>query len=120
MSLKIARKTGQWWLGDMTSARAAKVPFDAEEYAEFLNDLGDFQGACHVPCRRRARQLFTSLMTICLTTMYWQDWASILSADGPPDPEKVQAKVQNPTPVAARLTNPRVAEEALNRWLKHT
>ena len=34
VSLKIARKTGQWWLGDMTSARAAKVTFEAEEYAD--------------------------------------------------------------------------------------
>ena len=43
VSLKIARKTGQWWLGDLTSARAAKVPFDAEEYSEFLNNLSAFQ-----------------------------------------------------------------------------
>ena len=43
VSLKIARKTGQWWLGDMTSARKAKVSFDAEEYGEFLNELSTFQ-----------------------------------------------------------------------------
>ncbi|MEO0946412.1 MAG: nodulation protein NodH, partial [Pseudomonadota bacterium] len=38
---------------------------------------------------------------------------AFLGADGPPDPAKVRAKVQNPTPVAARLTNPSQAEEAL-------
>ena len=43
VSLKIARKTGQWWLGDMTSARAARVSFVAEEYADFLNELSEFQ-----------------------------------------------------------------------------
>ena len=38
-----------------------------------------------------------------------------MGSDGPPDPEKVHAKVQNPTPVEDRLTNPKVAEEALHR-----
>ena len=67
VSLKIARKTGQWWLGDMTSARAAKVPFDAEEYADFLDELTQFQAritrAAHlqvrkVPWRLTATQSF--------------------------------------------------------------
>jgi LPS sulfotransferase NodH len=43
VSLKVARTTGQWWLGDMTSARTAKVPFEADEYAEFLGTLDSFQ-----------------------------------------------------------------------------
>jgi hypothetical protein len=32
VSLKIARKTGQWWLGDVRTARSATARFDAEEF----------------------------------------------------------------------------------------
>lgn len=113
VSLKIARKTGQWWLGDMTSARAAKVPFEAEEYADFLNRLGQFQN-------RISRTLQTTGQTayhISYDDLSDDDvlagLGKFIGSNGPPDPDKVRAKVQNPTPVAARLTNPRVAEEAL-------
>lgn len=113
VSLKIARKTGQWWLGDLTSARAAKVSFDATEYAEFLDKLGSFQS-------RIARSLQTSGQTafhISYDDLSDDDVLAglgiFLGAKGPPDPTKVRAKVQNPTPVAARLTNPSQAEDAL-------
>ena len=113
VSLKIARKTGQWWLGDMTSARAAKVPFDAGEYADFLNTLSGYQD--------RIRHL---LQTTGQTAFYI-DYADLHDADviaglgrflgagGPPDMTRVRAKVQNPKPVADRLTNPEAAETAL-------
>ena len=115
VSLKIARKTGQWWLSDMTSARGARVTFDAEEYAEFLNELAGFQ-------QRIARALQVSGQTAFHVS--YEDLADpdilaglgiFIGSNGPPDPDKIRAKVQNPTPVEARLTNPTVAEEALAR-----
>ena len=115
VSLKIARKTGQWWLGDLTSARAARVSFVAEEYADFLNDLNDFQ-------KNIAHVLQTSGQTafhISYDDLSDEDVLAglglFIGSGGPPDPEKVKAKVQNPTPVEARLTNPTVAEEALSQ-----
>lgn len=115
VSLKIARKTGQWWLGDMTSARAARVSFVAEEYADFLNDLNEFQ-------KRIAHVLQTSGQTafnISYDDLSDEDvlagLGQFIGSGGPPDPEKIKAKVQNPTPVEARLTNPKVAEEALSQ-----
>ncbi len=113
VSLKIARKTGQWWLGDMTSARAAKVPFDTEEYSEFLNTLDGFQ-----------QKLMHGLQVTGQTAFHigYDDLSdddviaglgTYLGAKGPPDASKVRAKVQNPTPISERLTNQTVAEEAL-------
>ena len=85
VSLKIARKTGQWWLGDLTSARAAKVPFDAEEYVDFLNDLSGFQ-------TQIARALQTTGQTafhIAYDDLSDEDvlagLGNFLGADGPPD-----------------------------------
>lgn len=43
VSLKIARRTGQWRLNDMKSARAAQIAFDAAEFAEHLGALQRFQ-----------------------------------------------------------------------------
>lgn len=115
VSLKIARKTGQWWLGDMTSARAARVSFVAEEYAEFLNDLTGFQSRIAHALQVTGQTAFHIAYDDLSDHEVLAGLGLFLGADGPPDPGKVRAKVQNPTPVEARLTNPRVAEEALGR-----
>ena len=114
VSLKIARKTGQWWLGDMTSARAAKVPFDAEEYMEFLNELTRFQTKIARALQSSGQSAFYLSYDDLTDEDVLAGLGKFLGSDGPPDPTKVRAKVQNPTPVLARLTNPRVAEEALH------
>jgi len=113
VSLKMARKTGQWWLSDMSGARATKVPFVAEEYADFLNVVSEYQG-------RIARTLQTTGQTAFHVTYGDLSDDEVLSglgrylgADGVADPSKVRAKVQNPTPVQTRLTNPDAAEDAL-------
>ncbi|MGR3514642.1 MAG: nodulation protein NodH [Paracoccaceae bacterium] len=115
VSLKIARKTGQWWLGDMTSARAARVPFVAEEYAEFLNELSGFQSHISHALQTSGQTAFHISYDELSSPDVLAGLGLYLGAEGPPDVEKVRAKVQNPTPVETRLTNPRVAEEALAR-----
>ncbi len=115
VSLKIARKTGQWWLGDMTSARAARVSFVAEEYADFLNELADFQKHISHTLQSTGQTAFHISYDDLSDEDVLAGLGQFLGAEGPPDQAAVHAKVQNPTPVEERLTNPRVAEEALNR-----
>lgn len=115
VSLKIARKTGQWWLGDMTSARAARVSFVAEEYADFLNDLSAFQNHITHALQTTGQTAFHISYDDLSDDDVLAGLSEFVGADGPPDPSLVRAKVQNPTPVEARLTNPKVAEEALAR-----
>lgn len=43
VSLKIARTTNQWRLDDMTSAKTARIAFDAAEFRGHLAALGAFQ-----------------------------------------------------------------------------
>ena len=113
VSLKIARKTGQWWLGDMTSARAAKVPFDAQEYADFLNELSAFQSQITHTLQTTGQTAFNIGYQDLSDEDVLAGLGKFLGTDGPADQSKIKAKVQNPTPVMARLTNPKVAEEAL-------
>lgn len=115
VSLKIARKTGQWWLGDMTSARAARVSFVAEEFADFLNELTAFQNHITHILQTTGQTAFYISYDDLSDDAVLAGLGSYLGSDGPPDPTLVRAKVQNPTPVEERLTNPRVAEEALSR-----
>ncbi len=115
VSLKIARKSGQWWLGDMTSARAAKVSFVAEEYAEFLNELAGFQNHIAHTLQTTGQTAFHIAYDDLSDSDVLAGLGQFLGSDGPPDQRKVRAKVQNPTPVEDRLTNPKVAEEALGR-----
>ena len=97
----------------MTSARAAKVPFDAEEYADFLNDLSDFQSHISHTLQTTGQTAFHVGYDDLSDDAVLAGLGRFIGADGPPDPAKVKAKVQNPTPVMARLTNAKVAEEAL-------
>ncbi len=115
VSLKIARKTGQWWLGDMTSARAAKVSFVAEEYADFLNELAGFQNHITNTLQTTGQTAFHIGYDDLSDGDVLAGLGQFIGSDGPPDQRKVRAKVQNPTTVEDRLTNPKVAEEALGR-----
>ncbi len=115
ISLKIARKTGQWWLGDMTSARAARVSFVAEEYSDFLSELEEFQSHITRTLQTTGQTAFRIAYDDLSDSDVLAGLGQFLCSDGPPDQRKVRAKVQNPTPVEDRLTNPKVAEEALSR-----
>lgn len=43
VSLKIARQTGQWKLGDLKNRKDARIVFDAAEFAAYLADWQDYQ-----------------------------------------------------------------------------
>lgn len=113
VSLKIARKTGQWWLGDLASARAAKVDFDAAEYADFLNTLSDYQYRIRRVLQTTGQTAFNIDYSDLSDTDVITGLGKFLGAAGLYDPSKVRAKVQNPTAVTERLTNPDEASAAL-------
>ena len=114
VSLKIARKTNQWWLGDLKTARAARVTFDIDEYIDFLNTLTAFQAQIAHRLQVGGQSAFHISYDDLSDEDVLKGLGRFLGAKGPPDPEKVRAKVQNPIPLADRLTNHASAEEALS------
>lgn len=114
VSLKIARKTNQWWLGDLKTARAAKVTFDIDEYVDFLNTLGAFQAEISHRLQVSGQTAFHISYDDLSDDDVIEGLGQFLGAKGPPDPTKVRAKVQNPIPLADRLTNRASAENALS------
>jgi len=113
VSLKIARATGQWWLGDAPRAKSAKARFDAGEFEDFLAARRAFY-------LRINRALQTSGQTA-----FHLDYEDLhddgvvaglvrwLGIDGHVDPGKVRAKVQNPAPLSAKVENFAEMEAAL-------
>lgn len=115
VSLKIARKTGQWWLGDMSTARSAKVQFDVDEYADFVNALSDFRHRIRHRLQVTGQTAFLIDYSDLSSPDVLAGLGQFLGSDGSPDHSKVRARVQNPKPVADRLTNAAEAEEALRQ-----
>ena len=115
VSLKVARKTGQWWLGDLSTARVAKVTFDAEEYTDFLVTLAGFQTKISRTLQTTGQTAFHIDYDDLSDSDVIQGLATFLGASGPQKIGKIRAKVQNPDPLSARLTNPDDAQGVLNR-----
>ena len=114
VSLKIARKTNQWWLGDLKTARAARVTVDIDEYIDFLNTLTAFQAEIAHRLQVGGQTAFRISYDDLSDNAVLAGLGEFLGAKGPPDPGKVRAKVQNPVPLADRLTNRASAEDALS------
>jgi len=115
VSLKIARRTGQWWLGDAPRVRRAKVTFDAEEYAEFLDETAGFGAMIERALQDIGQTAFRIAYHDLGVPQVIAGLGRFLGAEGTPDAAKVRAKVQNPAPLAERLTNPEAAEVALRQ-----
>lgn len=105
VSLKIARATGQWWLGDARSARRAKAHFDKAEFTGFLDARRDFYLRVNRALQTTGQAGFhldyadlgDSAVTAGLTRY--------LGASGPPDSGSTLAKVQNPEPLSEKVDN---------------
>jgi hypothetical protein len=115
LSLKIARLTGQWWLGDLGSARSGRVSFDAAEFDGFLEARAGF--------RRKVRRS----LQLTGQTAFHLDYDDLRDAEvisglyaflgcGPfPPPVRTRTKAQNPAPANEKVRNPRAMRTALSR-----
>lgn len=113
VSLKIARKTGQWWLGDVTSRKSAKVDFVLEEYGEFLNVLSEFQSRISHTLQITGQTAFHISYDDLSDSDVLDGLGKFLGVSGSFDPLAVKAKVQNPAPLSSKMNNPEEAEAQL-------
>ena len=105
VSLKIARATNQWRLGDMVGARTARIRFDAAEFSRHLDALRRFQ-----------RRVLHGLQTTGQTAFYlaYEDigdlgvlngLAAWLGVGGRLDTLSDRTKVQNPGALPDKVEN---------------
>ncbi|SES09463.1 hypothetical protein SAMN04490244_105319 [Tranquillimonas rosea] len=105
VSLKIARSTGQWRLGDLKQARSAKVRFDPKEFAAHLDRV-----------RGAQERLLRRLQVTGQTAFYigYEDLADLdvmnglaafLGVSGRLEKKATRTKVQNPAPLSSKVEN---------------
>jgi hypothetical protein len=114
VSLKIARKTGQWWLGDVLTARTATVRFEPDEFDRYLRGLRQFYAEVRRHLQTSAQSAFhvhyddLSDRSVLDGLVRWLG-ASGDARGGP------RARVQNPGPLSGKVENFAEMEEALGR-----
>ena len=105
VSLKIARETGQWWLGDAKTARSARVSFDASEFDTHLQRLQAFHGRIRHVLQTTGQTAFHVHYDDLSNAAVLDGLATFLGATPPADPSKRKARVQNPEPLSEKVLN---------------
>lgn len=106
VSWKIAQATGQWKLTDVKRRKDAKAVFDAEEFADHVAALQNFQVMLQNRLQRTGQTAFyiayEDLQDISVTNGLAQ-W---LGVDGQLKALDTSLKPQNPSPVTSKVSNP--------------
>lgn len=105
VSLNIARRTGQWWLGDAKTARSAKARFLAEEFQGFLTARRNFYLRINRALQTSGQTAFHIDYDDLSDVNVLAGMARFLGIDGATTARKVRAKVQNPQPLSEKVEN---------------
>ncbi len=105
VSLKIARQTGQWWLGDAADAKSARIVFDADEFDEHLKRLQAFYGRVRHALQASGQAAFHIHYDDLGDVAVLDGLATYLGGTPPADGSKARARVQNPQPLSEKVRN---------------
>ncbi|TVS01608.1 MAG: nodulation protein NodH [Rhodobacteraceae bacterium] len=115
VSLKIARETNQWRLGDVKNKRAAKVVFDPVEFAAHVGELQGFQTRVQTLLQITGQAAFyigyedIKKLDVINGLLRWLGVGAQIERA----PRKL--KRQNPEPLEEKLVNPEAVAEGLAR-----
>jgi LPS sulfotransferase NodH len=115
VSLKIARQTGQWWLGDHTRAQGATAHFDAEEFDAYLHALRGFYGRVRHALQCSGQTAFHIHYDDLRDAEVLGGLARWLGAEAPAGTWRTRARVQNPEPLEDKVENFAQMAAALGR-----
>jgi LPS sulfotransferase NodH len=105
VSLKIARQTGQWWMGNHVGARTARVRFDAAEFDGFLRGLQAFYGQIRRSLQHSGQTAFHIHYDDLGEAEVLDGLARWLGAGGGAAAGRSRARVQNPEPLEDKVEN---------------
>lgn len=113
VSLKIARTTGQWWLGDLKTAKSAKAQFDAAEFEAYVEGLKRWQSAIQRGLQTSGQTGFHIHYDDLSDPQIIEGIARFLGAGSGRGRQPKRGKVQNPKPLSEKVTNFREMERSL-------
>lgn len=105
VSLKIARTTNQWRLGDPAKARRARIRFDAAEFAHHLDSLQSFQARVQHRLQTTGQTAFHITYEDVGDLDVINGLAQWLGVDGRAAATSRKTKVQNPGGLRDKVDN---------------
>ncbi len=115
LSLQIARKTGQWKLGDIRDRKTAKVRFDAAEFDEFLIARQSFYGSVARRLQITGQAAFAIDYADLGDPAVLTGLVRFLGAEGTITSPATKLVRQNPGGSGEKVTNPAALDAALAR-----
>jgi LPS sulfotransferase NodH len=115
VSLKIARKTGQWWLGDAKSAKNAKADFDAAEFDAYLDDHISHQADIQKRLQHSGQTSFHVAYTDLSDDEAIAGLVRYLGGSGEQTRKGPVGRVQNPKPLEDKVKNYPAMVKALSK-----
>lgn len=105
VSLKIAEKTGQWWMGDVRSAKTGKIAFDAEDFAVYMAEHTHAEAMIRHHLQITGQTGFEITYSDLSDSAVIGGLAEFLGLDPAGAKAPVKAKVQNPGALSDKVTN---------------
>ena len=105
VSLKIARETGQWWLGERGKRKAAKVRFDPREFEAFVAKRSAHQALIRRRLRETGQTAFELDYSEVGDDAIIAGCARFLGATRLRQERSRKGKVQNPAPLSEKVVN---------------
>lgn len=115
VSLKIARQTGQWKLGDARHQKTSQVLFEAEEFTDHLAGLQEFQVQLQRALQVSGQTAFYVDYEDIQDVAVLNGLARFLGAEGGVQGLAKTLVKQNPEPLDSKVSNFGVMEAALAR-----
>ncbi|MEM9575556.1 MAG: nodulation protein NodH [Pseudomonadota bacterium] len=116
VSWKIVHQTGQWKLTDVQRRKAAKVRFDALEFAEYSARHASFRQQVMRQLQVSGQSAFHVSYDDLRSVEVMNGLARFLGARARIEKLDHRLKVQNPAPLTEKVSNPKAMETALSRW----
>lgn len=115
VSLRIARETGQWKLGDGKALKTAKVRFEPRGFDTHLDQVQAFLGVITGALQRSGQAAFQLDYTDLQDVSVLNGLARYLGVDAELTASDGALKKQNPASLLEKVTNPAEMEAALAR-----
>ena len=115
VSLRIARETGQWKLGDGKALKTAKVRFDAHGFNAHLDQVQEFLGLITGALQRSGQAAFQLDYTDLPDVTVLNGLARYLGLAAELAAPDASLKKQNPASLMDKVSNPAEMEAALAR-----
>ncbi len=105
VSLKIARATGQWWLGDVSTARPGRATFDLTEFERYLEARQSHLATIRRTLQESGQTAFLIDYAEVRETAVIDGVARFLGAGPRRAKQGRRGKIQNPRPMEEKVSN---------------